>query len=560
MNTKRIALANMTMLRLNIGKQGENDVTQIVVDVAQWTHEHPYGGIVAAIRTPSGKLQATNVERRGDELIWKITGVETAEAGVGAFEITLLDDGRIAKSRTAAYIVAPSITGKATPAPTPEYDNPVGIPYSNDEPMPLGTASPGTSNEVARADHVHPDTGGGGSGAPGKDGTTFTPHVSEDGELSWTNDGGLPNPDPVNIRGEKGDEGPQGERGLTGDTGPQGQKGDKGERGDTGPQGEQGPAGPQGPKGDPGEPPAGVYSESNPPPYPVTSVNGQTGDVVTPRFGDPYTGRDLTQVHADEIAGYSDPWQWIRARIKAVDFSKLHVGDYIPVTCSNGRKFNACIAGIDTYYNYGDIPVGHHIDFISDIVWPTTFKMNLANFNNGRDADHPYPWLSCNGYHFLNSLEGDVPNATTSIPETEHVDYTKDGIYYFLPDAVKNVIVEKRMYLPKRFYASGTLNEDTGCGWENGGKLWLPSEFEVVGATVWGSMKYGSTGNSVQYPIFSNNMRRIIGITPEGRNVWWTLSAMSGNSTYFLFISEHGLVSNYYASSDLRSIVCFRVA
>lgn len=38
-------------------------------------------------------------------------------------------------------------------------------------------------------------------------GYTYTPHVSADGTLSWTNNGGLDNPDPVNIMGP---EGPQG--------------------------------------------------------------------------------------------------------------------------------------------------------------------------------------------------------------------------------------------------------------------------------------------------------------------------------------------------------------
>ena len=43
------------------------------------------------------------------------------------------------------------------------------------------------------------------------DGTTFTPTVSEDGVLSWTNDGGKANPDPVNITGPQG---PQGKGGA----------------------------------------------------------------------------------------------------------------------------------------------------------------------------------------------------------------------------------------------------------------------------------------------------------------------------------------------------------
>ena len=69
------------------------------------------------------------------------------------------------------------------------------------------------------------------------DGATFTPSVSAEGVISWTNDKELPNPPSVNIRGpqgEQGPQGPQGETGATGATGPQGPQG---------PQGEQGPAG-----------------------------------------------------------------------------------------------------------------------------------------------------------------------------------------------------------------------------------------------------------------------------------------------------------------------------
>lgn len=51
------------------------------------------------------------------------------------------------------------------------------------------------------------------NGIDGVDGTTFTPSVSADGTLSWSNDGGLPNPEPVNIRGPAGTPGAQGEPG-----------------------------------------------------------------------------------------------------------------------------------------------------------------------------------------------------------------------------------------------------------------------------------------------------------------------------------------------------------
>lgn len=58
----------------------------------------------------------------------------------------------------------------------------------------------------------------GPSGEDGKDGITFTPSVSADGLLSWSNDGGVENPAPVNIKGATGDTGSTGETGATGTT------------------------------------------------------------------------------------------------------------------------------------------------------------------------------------------------------------------------------------------------------------------------------------------------------------------------------------------------------
>ena len=75
-------------------------------------------------------------------------------------------------------------------------------------------------------------TGGGGSG---ENGATFIPDVSDDGMLSWDNDKGLPNPDPVNIKGPKGDTGATGATGEQGEPGPQGPQGETGATGAAGP-------------------------------------------------------------------------------------------------------------------------------------------------------------------------------------------------------------------------------------------------------------------------------------------------------------------------------------
>lgn len=126
-------------------------------------------------------------------------------------------------------------------------------------------------------------------------GYTFTPSVSPEGVISWSNNGNLPNPDPVNIKGPQGAQGntgPQGTDGKSatvsvgkvttsepgtdaqitnigtentavfdfviprGETGPKGDTGERGPIGETGPQGlqgERGETGPAGPQGIPGE-------------------------------------------------------------------------------------------------------------------------------------------------------------------------------------------------------------------------------------------------------------------------------------------------------------------
>lgn len=126
-------------------------------------------------------------------------------------------------------------------------------------------------------------------------GYTFTPSVSPEGIISWSNNGNLPNPDPVNIKGPQGPQGNTGPQGIDGksatvsvgkvttsepgmdaqitnsgtenaavfdfviprgETGPKGDTGERGPVGETGPQGlqgERGETGPAGPQGIPGE-------------------------------------------------------------------------------------------------------------------------------------------------------------------------------------------------------------------------------------------------------------------------------------------------------------------
>lgn len=248
-----------------------------------------------------------------------------------------------------------------------------------------------------------------------------------------------------------------------------------------------------------------------------------------------YPGRDLTSIFALEIAQYSDAWAWIKARIKAHNFTGIHVADYIPITM-NGQTVKMQVAGIDTYYRTTDQQLSHHIDFISKDCFNQTVKWNEANNNNGNAANNS-PYMVSNLHTFL----------TTTL-------------YGYLPAAVKAVISNKRTLMEYRYSASGALTDGTNLGWQDLGPLWVPLEYEIFGSTIWGT-KGWSQGQGVQYPIFANSfLNRIKGAgNGGGRCIWWTASVGNDSSTNCVCVSCYGYSRGWGASDELYVPVCFRI-
>ena len=275
-----------------------------------------------------------------------------------------------------------------------------------------------------------------------------------------------------------------------------------------------------------------------------------------------YPGVDLTVKFAGEI-GSTNVWTWIKQRIDAAEmdgYEGLNIHDYIPFV-AGGNVIKAEIGGIDTYYNYGDTAVPHHIDFISRDCWPDTHVFNKVNYNNGTSVS-PSPWLASDLYAWLNSLAMQVPNATTANPAMVDVDYSATGVYDKLPAELKAVIVQKRALLPSRYTAGSLLTDDNSWAWADMGKLWIPSEIEVYGCEHWGSKNGYSSGGFQQYPIFATNMKRVKGAGDGGtRASWWLLSASGGNSTNFALVGNAGNGNNNHAShTTIRAPLCFRIA
>ena len=117
---------------------------------------------------------------------------------------------------TEAQYTSQSVVGKYWNPDTQTWTDPVEFSCSSDEVRYKQTEQ--TLSAKLDAMDVAIEAAGSGSGtagADGEDGATFTPAVAADGTLSWTNDKGLTNPAPVNIKGPAGETGAAGVNGVT---------------------------------------------------------------------------------------------------------------------------------------------------------------------------------------------------------------------------------------------------------------------------------------------------------------------------------------------------------
>ena len=246
-----------------------------------------------------------------------------------------------------------------------------------------------------------------------------------------------------------------------------------------------------------------------------------------------------------EYGGREIPYTWaqIQSKIQAGDFTGLRVGDYKDIILSGsfydaaaaGNKtmsnltFRMEIAGIDSYYRYADVVVPHHIDFISRDCYSEALMYNETATNAGSLIESAL-FVTLNG---------------------------ANGIVKLLPADVAAVTIIKRGLTETK-----TGAEASGYAWNDMGKLWLPTEREVWGNSVWSEVKRGS-GLNIQYPIFRDGIRHIIkGVGHQGsRCNWWCASSAAGSTTNFCYVADYGNSDNVAATGAfLRVPLCFRVA
>ena len=248
--------------------------------------------------------------------------------------------------------------------------------------------------------------------------------------------------------------------------------------------------------------------------------------------GVPY-GKELTE-----------SWASLQARTQAGNFKGIRIGDFKPITLTTGEVVIMEVAGIDQYHRCGDIEIGHHIDFISRDCLAGTKVFNETNTNNGTEAE-PSPWRASKLFQTLND------EAT--------------GVFATLPGDLKACIIDKRALLELRYSAAGALESSTGWAWNNMGKLWLPTEVELLGNTFWSDGDAGWTGGggcNLQYPIFYGGAKHIIKGAGNGggRCAWWEATAHRQSSTHVCYVTHDGAAAHYWATNgNICAPLCFRI-
>ena len=263
----------------------------------------------------------------------------------------------------------------------------------------------------------------------GEDGATFTPAVSEDGTLSWTNDKGLENPAPVNIKG------PRGERGLTGETGPQGEKGDKGDKGDTGATGAQGLP--------------GVAQE----PLFANSVEECTDTSKVYVLPDGYIYAYMTKEVFSQTNEYDPDTAKLNYRLNSSGAeTELNGALLLPLaSVSMGNPYTVKITGVTLQLTYGAYAIAHFYD---------AGGTRLGQFSYDQSAKFEE---FTEGNYAINLYNAGYP-AATSVRFWLGI----GGTTALTADTVADLFVE---FTPK------TVNE-TVTAWQSTGHAFVPADYE----------------------------------------------------------------------------------
>ena len=315
-----------------------------------------------------------------------------------------------------------------------------------------------------------------------------------------------------------------------------------------------------------------------------------------------YGGTDLSTVFASAAD--------LHTAVSNGDFSKIHIGDYWPITLSgnftdyarftvpSGTQYYSdaalttsagtteqayegeyqsataikfTISGTSYYAAIGDCTAGYSKSMNA------VAKMEVAAINpylrHGDTELTAQHVLLCSRdclpptlmYRASNSVWYDTsqvnPWRGSALWETLNnadngiiklVEATALGAYIFGGPNGKG----HRAMLPTMAAGAGS---PTSWAWTDRGKLFLPTEREVYGAAAWGNAGGYEAGDLYnKWPIFDGSARHVIKGTGDGgaRNYWWLETADSAAN--FALVTANGYANSYNAANThIRVPLCF---
>ena len=261
-------------------------------------------------------------------------------------------------------------------------------------------------------------------------------------------------------------------------------------------------------------------------------------DIFESKLSDRFLGADMNK--GKEL---TETWAALSKRIKAGDTSNIHIGDWKKITIDT-EDIIMEVAGVNTYYRCGDQEIKYHVDFISRDCMKTAVQMRAEAKNNGKSNDVKNPFMSSTLFDSINN--------------------TSNGILSKLPDDLKDLVIQKRALVEAKYNASSQVNASTGWDWKDMGKIWLPTEREVFGDSIWCEQTWsGGGGCNIQYPIFAgvkNSLIKHKGNGVEDAAVWWTASAATGSATEFVTVNNQGSSEKKAANAgEVYIPLCFRI-
>ena len=315
-----------------------------------------------------------------------------------------------------------------------------------------------------------------------------------------------------------------------------------------------------------------------------------------------YGGNDLSEEFASAEA--------LHTAIAAGDFSKIHIGDYFPITLNGSYKDFARftvpsgvtyysdaalttevdttdaayegeyqsataikfkISGTDYYAAIGDCTAG----FTKSM--NTTVKMEVAAINPylrhgdteltaqhillcSRDCLPPTLQYRCNNSVWYDTTQVN-PWRGSALWET--LNNADNGIIKLLEATSLGAYVfkgpnNKGMRAMLATMAAGAASP-TNWAWTDRGRLFLPTEQEAYGAPAWGNAGGYEAGNLYnQWPIFAGSSRHLIKGAGDGggRSFWWLETANSATNFASVY-TNGGAYYGYAANTTIRVPLCF---